>query len=80
MPVRNPIDAIGERLITAFTDIRIFGGALHKEGMEALFHIEPEERLRLELQSLDALFEGPLEKPPVLPPREGWARRSPGRA
>lgn len=51
----------------AFTDIRIFGGALHKEGMEALFHIEPEERLRLELQSLDALFEGPLEKPPVLP-------------
>lgn len=51
----------------AFTDIRIFGGALHKEEMEALFHIEPEERLRLELQSLDALFERPLEKPPVLP-------------
>ena len=54
-------------LAASFTDIRIFGGVLDKEEMASLFHIEPGERLRLEARNLEALFEAPLETPPLLP-------------
>ena len=51
----------------SFADIRIFGGVLDKEEMASLFHIEPQERLRMETQNLAPLFDGPLEKPIALP-------------
>ena len=54
-------------LAASFTDIRIFGGVLDKEEMASLFRIEPGERLRLEARNLEALFEEPLETPPLLP-------------
>lgn len=55
-------------LEASFTDIRIFGRALADEDMASLFHIAPEERLRLEAANLALLFEGPWEKPCALPP------------
>ncbi len=55
-----PLDA-------CLADMRIFGGVLDEADMASLFHIAPRERLRLEVQNLAPLFDGPLEKPPVLP-------------
>ena len=51
----------------SFTDIRIYGRVLEKEEISSLFHITPEERLRLEAENLEPLFKEPLEKPLSLP-------------
>ncbi len=55
-----PLDA-------CFADMSIFGGVLDGEEMASLFHIAPQERLRLEARNLAPLFEGSVEKPIVLP-------------
>lgn len=54
-------------LAAAFSDIRIFTQVLKNEEMEALFHITPTMRLKLEAKRLEAMFAKPLEKILTLP-------------